>query len=381
VKLLQSNLGHRQRLGNYELIGLVASGGMASVYVARPLATARSRGTVAVKVLHRHLADDPELVRMFLDEFRIAQRVVHPNVVPVLESGTAEGRPYLVMQYVPGDTLAELLTLSAETGMALPIGVGIRVVIDMLLGLHAAHESRDAHGIPVELVHRDVSPQNVLVGADGVARLIDFGLAQVRADVAASQSAATKGKFAYLAPEEVTGSSQLDRRADVFAAGIVLWEVLTSRRLFRSSNDAATLTRVVSEPIDPPQRWAPNVPDAVGALCLQALERTPSARIPSARDFAQMLESAACDVVADHVAVARYLERCMGERLAREREAIESTANAMVQPPPAHGARRVMRFILLAGLLVMTACLGLVMVWGLCSIAGIHVVPKPGQAP
>ncbi|HEY5961684.1 MAG TPA: serine/threonine-protein kinase [Polyangiaceae bacterium] len=328
------------RVGDYELVAKVASGGMASVYLAFPRGAKRLEDRVAIKILHHHWAEDPELVRAFFEEFRIAQLVNHEHVVPVIASGLSDGRPYLVMQYVEGDTLADRWTASADGGAILPPSIGLRVVIDMLLGLHAAHETRDAKGQPLGLVHRDVSPQNTLIGVDGVARLIDFGLARVHRDDP-SVTFGTKGKLAYIAPEEVTGEAPIDRRADVFASGIVLWEVLTGRRLFRAVNDAATLDRVVSSVIEHPERFVTGLHPGVGDICLRALARAPSQRIGTALHLAEMLEAAGSTTpIASHVEVARYMWESIGQRVTQERLIAEHwlrDAGGRAAPEVRHG--------------------------------------------
>src|SRR5262245_13285044 len=168
----------RQRVDRYELIGEIASGGMATVFLARLSGMGGFQRFVAIKRLHPHLAGEKEFVEMFLDEARLAAGIHHPNVVPILEVGASPRGYYLVMEYIEGDTLARLLARAATSGSKLPLRVGLRAILDMLAGLHAAHELYDEMGQPVELVHRDVSPQNVLVGVDGIARITDFGVAR-----------------------------------------------------------------------------------------------------------------------------------------------------------------------------------------------------------
>ncbi len=235
----------RQRVDRYELIGEIASGGMATVYLARLTGVGGFQRFVAMKRLHPHLAGEAEFVEMFLDEARLAAGIHHPNVVPILEVHASPIGYYLVMEYIEGDTLARLLARSASKGQRLPVPIVLRVMLDTLAGLHAAHELRDDHGDPVHLVHRDVSPQNVLVGSDGVARITDFGVARAASRLTATRVGQLKGKIAYMAPEQAAGVEELDRRADVFSAGIVVWEALASRRLFKAENEAATLSRDV----------------------------------------------------------------------------------------------------------------------------------------
>src|SRR5262249_45766523 len=178
-------------------------------------------------------------------------------------------------------------------GGPIPIPVAMRIVLDALAGLHAAHELVDPHGVPVGLVHRDCSPQNILVGIDGCARIIDFGVARAALRLTRTRSGMLKGKLAYMAPEQVRGDRDLDRRCDVFAMGIVLWELLTGRRLFKSESELATLAAVLDQPVPPVRAFAPQVPEALEEVCLRALERDRAQRFATAADMASALEAAA----------------------------------------------------------------------------------------
>jgi tRNA A-37 threonylcarbamoyl transferase component Bud32 len=243
AKLIDTGAEGRQHIDRYELVAEIAAGGMATVYLARLSGVGGFQRFVAIKRLHPHLANEREFVEMFLDEARLAAGIHHPNVVPIMEVGASERGYYIVMEYIEGDTLARLLARAASSAERLPPDISLRVVIDMLAGLHAAHELRDEMGQPTELVHRDVSPQNVLVGTDGIARITDFGVARASTRLSATRVGQLKGKIAYMAPEQAMGKSDVDRRADVFAAGIVLWEVLAGTRLFKAENEAGTLSR------------------------------------------------------------------------------------------------------------------------------------------
>jgi len=324
AKLLPADPKARQRIDRYELVGEIASGGMATVYLARRAGVGGFQRFVAVKRLHPHLAQESEFVQMFLDEARLAALIHHPNVVSITEVGASDRGYYVVMDYIEGDTLARLMTDAAEAGRIVPVGIGLRIVIDMLCGLHAAHELRDEQGDPTGLVHRDVSPQNVLVGLDGISRISDFGVARAASRLAGTRVGQLKGKIAYMAPEQAAGDEQLDRRADVFAAGILLWELLTGRRLFKASNDAATLSRVVTEKIEPPIRHVEGLDGRLSDVCMKALERPLSRRVASAAELAELLESAAtrASVLASGREVASYMQSVMGDEVIRQREAV-----------------------------------------------------------
>lgn len=328
--------GGTQRIGRYDLIAEIASGGMATVYLGRLSGVGGFQRNVAIKCLHPHLAKNLEFVEMFLDEARLAALIHHPNVVSIHEVGEAEQGFYLVMDYVEGDTLATLLSRSSSRGMAVPTGVANRIVIDMLSGLHAAHDLKDARGQVVGLVHRDVSPQNVLVGTDGITRITDFGVAHAATRLSATRVGQLKGKLAYMAPEQAQGEEQLDRRADVFSAGVVLWESLAQRRLFKASNEAATLTRVLTEPVASPAEHNPKLAPAVAQVCLRALEREPAARYASCAEFAEALTEAAgahaC--LASVREVAEYVEALVGAEVESQRSAVRQWLEARERMPP-----------------------------------------------
>ena len=325
AKLIDVTAEGRPHIDRYELVAEIASGGMATVFLARLSGVGGFQRFVAIKRLHPHLANENEFVQMFLDEARLAAGIHHPNVVPILEVGASDRGYYIVMEYVEGNTLAHLLARAATAGVAMPASIALRVVIDMLAGLHGAHELKDSQGNSAELVHRDVSPQNVLVGMDGISRITDFGVARAASRLSGTGAGELKGKISYMAPEQTSGLP-LDRRADVFASGIVLWEVLSGRRLFKAPNDAATITRILKEPIPSPRQYNPVVSDEVAAVCLRALERDPNRRFGSAAQFGDALERAAAASPRLHVATPRetaaYVSGVIGKDMEQQREAV-----------------------------------------------------------
>jgi serine/threonine-protein kinase len=316
---------------------------MATVYLARVSGAGGFQRFVAIKRLHPHLAREEEFIEMFLDEARLAARIHHPNVVSILEIGASEQVYYIVMEYVEGDTLAHLLSHCTKRGQRLPMNVALRIVIDMLAGLDAAHELKDDDGKSLEIVHRDVSPQNVLVGVDGSARLSDFGVARAATRLTTTRAGQLKGKVAYMAPEQARGEKDVDGRADVFAAGIVLWEVLTCRRLFKGEGDAHTLNKVLNEPIPLLQSVLPDVPKGLQAIVSKALERDRTARYPTAAEFADVLEATArgAGVLGTNKEVAAYVEAMLGPEISEQREAVRAWVvrsdpgrRSWSQPPP-----------------------------------------------
>ena len=246
---------------------------------------------VAIKRLHDAYARDPEFVAMLLDEARLASTIRHPNVVPTLDVVAEQDELLVVMEYVEGDSLASLARLAQAADERIPIPLAASIVAQVLHGLHAAHEARDRNGAPLGIVHRDVSPQNVLVGVDGVARVLDFGIAKAASRATSTDDGQLKGKAAYMAPEQLQHGS-VDRRTDVFAAAIMFWELLTGRRLFLGDSPAQTMGRILHDPIDSPLRWAPDVPIELSLITMRGLERDPDARFASAEEMALAIEDA-----------------------------------------------------------------------------------------
>jgi eukaryotic-like serine/threonine-protein kinase len=277
-------------VGRYELHHELASGGMATVYLGRLRGPVGFSRTVAIKRLHPQFAKQPDFVAMFVDEARLASRIVHPNVVPMLDVVAESGELFLVMEYVHGESLSELTNLARASGERIPLRIASAIVGGLLEGLHAAHESKDQHGQPLDAVHRDVSPQNVLVGVDGATRVLDFGIAKATDRLQITRDGGLKGKVAYMAPEQLR-LEPVDRRADVYAAGVVLWELITGQRL-RRANNAVSALHEVDQPILAPSSIDPAIVPEVDGVTLRALASRPDQRFQTAREFAQALEAA-----------------------------------------------------------------------------------------
>ena len=276
-------------IGRYLVFGEIASGGMATVHYGRMTGSVGFARTVAVKRLHPQFAKDPEFVTMFLDEARVAGRIRHPNVVPTLDVVATEGEIFLAMEYVQGESLSKLLKMARDKGRPPSPQIVATIIANLLHGLHAAHEAKDEHGRPLGIVHRDVSPQNVLVGADGVARVLDFGVAKAAGRLQTTREGQVKGKLSYMSPEQLNGGS-VTRLADIYAAAVVLWETLTQERLFDGDNEAMTLVRVLEGKVDPPSRWVPILPPGTDEVVLRGLAQDPTTRFQTAREFAVAIE-------------------------------------------------------------------------------------------
>lgn len=276
--------------GRYQRLRSIASGGMATVYLGRASRPGGFERLVAIKVMHPHLAADPEFVRMFLDEARLAASIRHPNVLSVLDVEATENDVSLVMEYIDGPSLGQLL--KSYGGAKLPIESALRIMIDALTGLHAAHDLAGPGGVPLNIVHRDVSPHNILIGNDGVVRIADFGVAYAQMRLATTQSGQMKGKLGYMALEQLRGQA-VDRRSDIYSAGVVLWELLAGERLFTGDTDGALAVSAAAGPVQSPHDIDETVPVPIDDVCMRALCKSPEDRWPTAAAFAEALEDAA----------------------------------------------------------------------------------------
>ncbi|HEY2512671.1 MAG TPA: serine/threonine-protein kinase, partial [Polyangiaceae bacterium] len=326
-------------MGRYDIFGEIASGGMASVYFARQGGPSGFSRTVAIKRAHPHLSRDPDFALMFLDEARLASRIRHPNVVSTIDVLQTSSDLALVMDYVHGESLWKLMSRLREREERVPLPVAAAILVDALHGLHAAHEATDERGEPLGIVHRDVSPQNILVGTDGITRLVDFGIAKAAGRLHSTKDSSVKGKFAYMAPEQVRGEP-VSRLTDTYAASIVLWELVTGERLFVGKSDAETIHKCLVARARPPSMFHPDLPRAIDDIVKRGLSREPAKRYQTARELALDIE--ACVPAIRPSEVGAWVERVAGDTLAArgrllsdiERGAYDASAGEAFSSPP-----------------------------------------------
>jgi eukaryotic-like serine/threonine-protein kinase len=322
------------RVGRYLLFDVLARGGMAQVHLARLVGDAGFSRVVAIKRLHSHLASDRRFVEMFLDEARLAARIRHPNVVPILDVVAIPDELFLVLEYVSGESLAELSLRCQKTGTRIPPDVAVGVMTGVLAGLHAAHEATGEDGAPLGIVHRDVSPQNVMLGEDGFARVLDFGIAYALERLQSTQTGSVKGKLGYLAPEQLSGQ-RVDRRTDVYGAGVVLWEALTGQRLFRGDNEAHTLSLIAEGARTKPSELVAEVPPELDRAVMRALSVERETRQSSAHELASELARAIAPAAPDRIA--NFALEVAGDVLTERRRrvrAIEATRQESLDAEP-----------------------------------------------
>ena len=317
-----SPLAPGTKLDRYELVCPIGEGGMAIVWIARQAGKFGFQKLVAVKTILPRFAADPRFQRMFIDEARIASRIDHVNVALILDVGEKDDIAYLVMEYVEGESLQRMQRAAQKKGMRIPPGVLLRVMADVCAGLHAAHELCDERGQPRGVIHRDVSPQNVLVSTKGVAKLIDFGIAKARDRLSGDTTTdQVKGKLRYMAPEQAVGQP-MDRRADVWAVGAVLYHLLAGRPPFDGEHDVAVLAALSSG--RPPAPLPPGIHPSITSVVMRALTPAPDGRFDTAASMQQALEDAmvAAGVGASTGDVAAFLAQVSGEDADKRREAI-----------------------------------------------------------
>ncbi|HVH48165.1 MAG TPA: serine/threonine-protein kinase [Labilithrix sp.] len=317
-------------IGRYALFDAVASGGMATVHLARLLGPAGFGRTVAVKRLHAQYTTDPDFVTMFMDEARIVARIRHPNVVPMVDVIESSKGLFLVMEYIHGEAFSKLLRTCRAANEAIPVRLLTAIMHGALLGLHAAHETRDANGELLGVVHRDVSPQNIIVGAEGVARVLDFGVAKAAGRAQVTREGQIKGKLAYMAPEQIRG--KVDRRADVFAAAVVLWESLAGRRFHDGAKDVEIVSRVAQGGFRPPSAFRSDIGPDLDAIVMRGLEVDPERRYQTAREMALDLEARIG--LALPTEIAQWVQRLAGDVLRYRADKVAAMERASSQLVP-----------------------------------------------
>ena len=308
----------------YTILGHLAKGGMASVYLGRMAGSAGFSRLVAIKRLHPELASDRELIGMLVDEARIAAQIRHTNVIDTLDLVVSEGAFSLVLEYIEGDSLSSLARSAKKAGEPVPVDIALAIIHGVLRGLDAAHEARGTDGHPLGVVHRDVSPQNVLVGVDGVARVIDFGVAKAVGKLEATKPGEVRGKFAYMAPEQLM-AKPITRQVDVYAAGVMLWELLTGTRLFKAEDERAVCAAVLRGAIAKPSTVNHEIPGDLDAIVMRATALDVGERYLTAREMLTDLEKHTRAVDED---VAAWVRRLTIEKRAQRQRMIEGDSSS-----------------------------------------------------
>ena len=302
--------------GKYEVLKRLALGGMGEVFLARQTGVAGFDRLVILKSLLPELAEQEGFVEQFLDEARVAATLNHPNIVGIYEVGLWNGVYFIAMEHIHGEDLARLQRAAGKQKLSIPYQVSARIIHDAALGLDHAHHAIDLEGRALGIVHRDISPQNIMVRGDGVAKVVDFGIAKASNRSTRTATGLLKGKLQYMAPEQAMGAN-LDGRSDQFSLGVVLWELTTGQRLFKGDNELETLQRVLQQPVPPPSSLVPGYPPELEAVVMRMLERDPNHRyahcVEAARDLRTYLDN--CSRTVGEQQVAAFVQQVMGEEL------------------------------------------------------------------
>lgn len=314
-----------QHVGKYQLLARLATGGMAELFVARLMGASGFRKNVVIKRVLPHVAHDENFIRMFLDEAITCAQINHPNVCQVFELCENEDSHYLVLEHLEGATVGSLIRRCVEAKQQVNLNLAAGIIVQACDGLHAAHEQVDADDNNVGLVHRDVSPGNLFVTVDGIVKLLDFGIAKATWMSRKTRTGTLLGKCEYMSPEQARGSTPIDRRSDVFSLGVIAWEMLCGRRLFRRESEYETLRAVLRAPIERPSFLRPTVPEAFDDAIMRALERDPDDRFRSANEFRHAIADALSDRggVTPMCDIAPIIRNSFGEQLRMQRALIK----------------------------------------------------------
>ena len=340
-----------ENFGKYQLLKRLAMGGMAQIYLARQRGPEGVDKQLVIKRILPHLGENEDFVRMFLDEARIAARLNHPNIVEIFDLGAQDDSFFIAMEYIHGEDLRRVWKHAERSGQLIPVPLVCRIMIEACAGLDYAHKQKDAQGKPLGIVHRDISPQNILLTFEGRVKVVDFGIAKAADQATVTRSGVLKGKYSYMSPEQAAGQKNLDCRTDIFALGVVLYELLTGMRLFKRHTDMATLQAVADCEIAPPSQINPRVPKDLDPIVMKALTREPEDRYAEALQLQLALEDwlLAHPVPSSTAHVAAFMKELYAARLAEEarlgdvlvEEAESGSPPALARRP--RGAREVLR--------------------------------------
>ncbi len=332
--MIEASTKKQVMIGRYELVTRLATGGMAELFLARERGIAGLERLVVIKRILPHLAEEPSFVDMFTREARFVAGLSHPNVVQIYDLGHENDSYHIAMEYIHGSTLRELQLLATEHKISFPHNVSASIIEQACRGLHAAHELRDMEGNPIGLVHRDISPHNLMCTTEGNVKLLDFGVAKATEGVEATYSGSLKGKFAYLSPEQCLHQN-LDRRSDLFALGIVLWELCTGERLFKKRTELEMMQSIIRGDVPAPTSIDPTIPPALERVILKALAGDPRHRYETGEQMRQALASACqkSDLVIGDDQVAGFVDQVAGAYLSERRSTLQNALERKLTDP------------------------------------------------
>jgi serine/threonine-protein kinase len=309
------------RFGKYSLLNRIAVGGMAEIFLARQEGLEGFEKTICIKRIRSHLSSQPNFVRMFLNEAKLAAQLNHPNIVQIYDLGRIADSYFIAMEYISGRDMSRIIPKAEKAGIPFPMIYALRIASNVCEGLYYAHTKTDAYGNPLHVVHRDVTPENILVGFNGTVKIVDFGIAKANTQIEQTRAGEIKGKLSYMSPEQATGA-QLDARSDIFALGSVVYEWLTGYKLFTGENEMAILRSIIEGKIYPPSYFKEDVPEAVERILMKALEKDRDKRYQSAWEMQFEIDTylASSEFTPSNIHLSNFLKQIFGDEIEREKE-------------------------------------------------------------
>jgi len=309
------------RFGKYSLLNRIAVGGMAEIFLARQEGLEGFEKTICIKRIRPHLSSQPNFVRMFLNEAKLAAQLNHPNIVQIYDLGRINDSYFIAMEYISGRDMSRIIPKAEKAGIPFPMIYALRIASNVCEGLYYAHTKTDAYGNPLHVVHRDVTPENVLVGFNGTVKIVDFGIAKANTQIEQTRAGEIKGKLSYMSPEQAMGA-QLDARSDIFALGSVVYEWITGYKLFTGENEMAILKSIIDGKIYPPSYFKEDVPESVERILMKALEKDKEKRYQSAWEMQFDIDTylASSEFTPSNIHLSNFLKQIFGDEIEREKE-------------------------------------------------------------
>lgn len=316
---MSSNRG--TRFGKYTLLNRIAVGGMAEVFLARQEGLEGFEKTICIKRIRPHLSSQPNFVRMFLNEAKLAAQLNHPNVVQIYDLGRVNDSYFIAMEYISGRDMSRIIPKAEKAGIPFPMIYALRIASNVCEGLYYAHTKADAYGNPLNVVHRDITPENILVSFNGTVKIVDFGIAKANTQLEQTRAGEIKGKLSYMSPEQCMGHV-LDARSDIFSFGSVIYEWITGYKLFTGENEMAILKSIIDGKIYPPSYFKEDVPEAVERILMKSLDKDKSKRYQSAWEMQFDIDTylASSEFTPSNIHLSNFLKQIFGDEIEREKE-------------------------------------------------------------
>ncbi|MBL93188.1 MAG: serine/threonine protein kinase [Myxococcales bacterium] len=326
---------HGTRFGKYNLLKRIAVGGMAEIFLARQEGLEGFEKMICIKRIRPHLSNQPNFVTMFLNEAKLAARLNHPNIAQIYDLGRINDSYFIAMEHISGRDMSRIIPKAQTKGIGFPMVYALKVAANVCDGLNYAHTKTDAYGNPLHIVHRDVTPENCLVGFNGTVKLVDFGIAKANTQLEETQAGELKGKLSYMSPEQAMGEP-LDHRSDIFSLGAILYEWITSARIFTGENEMAILKEIVDGHIYRPSYFKDNVPEPVENILMRALEKDREKRYQSAWEMQYDIDTylASCEFTPSNIHLANFLKQIFEDEIQDEQEQLVRLRNEQVYQEP-----------------------------------------------